>query len=378
MELMTKKDFNMFVPVNTPKFSGNEKKYLIDCIDSGWISSEGPYVRKFEENFAKFCDRKYAVAVTNGTIAIDIALKALDLPRGSEVILPSFTIISCIHEIVNSGLKPVYVDSSLETWNMDVNQIEEKITPNTSAIMAVHIYSFPVEMDKVISLAKKYNLKIIEDAAEMHGQTYNGNICGSFGDISTFSFYANKHITTGEGGMILTNNKDYYEKILSLRNLCFTKEKRFYHTHLGTNARMTNIQAALGVAQLENINAIVKRKREIGELYNNLLVKNDKFITLPSKMPYADNIYWVYGILLKDSSNMTRIIEFLNKNGVGNRPFFYPLHKQPVLKEFNNNLSLPNSEILSENGFYIPSGLGITDKEIEYVSQKVNEILNQI
>ena len=375
---MTKKDFNMFVPVNTPKFSGNEKKYLIDCIDSGWISSEGPYVRKFEENFAKFCDRKYAVAVTNGTIAIDIALKALDLPRGSEVILPSFTIISCIHEIVNSGLKPVYVDSSLETWNMDVNQIEEKITPNTSAIMAVHIYSFPVEMDKVISLAKKYNLKIIEDAAEMHGQTYNGNICGSFGDISTFSFYANKHITTGEGGMILTNNKDYYEKILSLRNLCFTKEKRFYHTHLGTNARMTNIQAALGVAQLENINAIVKRKREIGELYNNLLVKNDKFITLPSKMPYADNIYWVYGILLKDSSNMTRIIEFLNKNGVGNRPFFYPLHKQPVLKEFNNNLSLPNSEILSENGFYIPSGLGITDKEIEYVSQKVNEILNQI
>jgi len=375
---MTKKDFNMFVPVNTPKFSGNEKKYLIDCIDSGWISSEGPYVRKFEENFAKFCDRKYAVAVTNGTIAIDIALKALDLPRGSEVILPSFTIISCIHEIVNSGLKPIFVDSSLETWNMDVNQIEEKITPNTSAIMAVHIYSFPVEMDKVISLAKKYNLKIIEDAAEMHGQTYNGNICGSFGDISTFSFYANKHITTGEGGMILTNNKDYYEKILSLRNLCFTKEKRFYHTHLGTNARMTNIQAALGVAQLENINVIVKRKREIGQLYNNLLVKNDKFTTLPSKMPYADNIYWVYGILLKDSNNMEKIIEFLNKNGVGNRPFFYPLHKQPVLKEFNNNLSLPNSEILSENGFYIPSGLGITDKEIEYVSQKVNEILNQI
>jgi perosamine synthetase len=375
---MTKKDFNMFVPVNTPKFSGNEKKYLIDCIDSGWISSEGPYVKKFEENFAKFCDRKYAVAVTNGTIAIDIALRALDLPRGSEVILPSFTIISCIHEIVNSGLKPVFVDSSLETWNMDVNQIEEKITPNTSAIMAVHIYSFPVEMDKVISLAKKYNLKIIEDAAEMHGQTYNGNICGSFGDISTFSFYANKHITTGEGGMILTNNKDYYEKILSLRNLCFTKEKRFYHTHLGTNARMTNIQAALGVAQLENIDAIVKRKREIGQLYNNLLVKNEKFTTLPSKMPYADNIYWVYGLLLKDSSNMIKIIDFLNKNGVGNRPFFYPLHKQPVLKEFNNNLSLPNSEILSENGFYIPSGLGITDKEIEYVSQKLNQILNEI
>ena len=376
--LMTKKDFNMFVPVNTPKFSGNEKKYLIDCIDSGWISSEGPYVRKFEENFAKFCDRKYAVAVTNGTIAIDIALKALDLPRGSEVILPSFTIISCIHEIVNSGLKPVFVDSSLETWNMDVNQIEEKITPNTSAIMAVHIYSFPVEMDKIISIAKKHNLKIIEDAAEMHGQTYNGNICGSFGDISTFSFYANKHITTGEGGMILTNNKDYYEKILSLRNLCFTKEKRFYHTHLGTNARMTNIQAALGVAQLENINLIVERKREIGELYNNLLVKNNKFTTLPSKMPYANNIYWVYGILLKDSNNMEKIIKFLNKNGVGNRPFFYPLHKQPVLKEFNDNLNLPNSEILSENGFYIPSGLGITDKEIEYVSMKLNQILNEI
>ena len=374
---MTKKGFNMFVPVNTPKFSGNEKKYLLDCIDSGWISSEGPYVKKFEENFAKFCDRKFAITVTNGTVAIDIALRALNLPRESEVILPSFTIISCIHEIVNLGLKPVFVDSSLETWNMDVNQIEEKITPNTSAIMVVHIYSFPVDMDKVISLAKKYNLKIIEDAAEMHGQTYNGKICGSFGDISTFSFYANKHITTGEGGMILTDNENFYEKILSLRNLCFKNEKRFYHTHLGTNARMTNIQAALGVAQLENINAIVKRKREIGELYNNLLVKNEKFTTLPSKMPYADNIYWVYGILLKDSDNMEKIIEFLNKNGVGNRPFFYPLHKQPVLKKYNN-LNLPNSEFLSENGFYIPSGLGITDEQIEYVVKKLNEIIKQL
>jgi len=369
----------MQVPVNIPCFFGNEKKYLNECIDTGWVSSEGPFVKRFENEFAEFCNRKYAVAVTNGTVAIDLAIKTLNLPKGSEVILPSFTIISCVLEIINSGLKPVFIDSSLKTWNVDVDLIEEQITTNTSAIMVVHTYSFPVEMDKILELSQKHGLKVIEDAAEMHGQTYNGKICGSFGDISTFSFYANKHITTGEGGMVLTDNEDYYNRLKSLRNLCFNNEKRFYHTEIGTNARMTNIQAALGVAQLENIHAITERKRKVGEYYTELLNKNDDvYTTLPLKMPYADNIYWVYGILLKDSKKMQIIVDQLRKNGIGTRPFFYPLHKQPILKNLNINYNLPNSEFLSENGFYLPSGVGMTMEQVDYVATTLNSIFKTL
>ena len=242
-----------FIPVNIPLVDGNEKKYLNECIDTGWISSEGPFVKQFEDQFANRVQRKYAIAVTNGTAALDVGIEALGIGPGDEVILPAFTIISCIGQIIRSGATPVLVDSDPLTWNMNLKQVEEKITEHTKAIMVVHIFGLPVDIEPLLEIAKNNNIKIIEDAAEMHGQTYNGNPCGSFGDISTFSFYPNKHITTGEGGMIVTNDAQLAEDCRSLRNLCFQPEKRFVHERFGWNYRMTNIQATLGISQLSRI-----------------------------------------------------------------------------------------------------------------------------
>ena len=254
-----------FIPVNTPLVDGNEKKYLQKCIDTGWISSEGPHVREFEEKFAEIVDRKHAISVTNGSNALETAITALDLQKGDEVILPTFTIISCVAPLIRIGAVPVFVDADPLTWNMDTSQIEDKITSRTKAIMAVHIYGLPVDMDHLLGLADKYGLKVIEDAAEAHGLQYKGKICGSFGDVSTFSFYPNKLITTGEGGIIVTNNNAIADKCRSLRNLCFQSKKRFFHEELGWNFRMTNIQAALGLAQIERLDEFIKKKEAWAE-----------------------------------------------------------------------------------------------------------------
>ncbi|MHC5714786.1 MAG: DegT/DnrJ/EryC1/StrS family aminotransferase, partial [Nostoc sp.] len=245
------------IPVNQPLLNGNEKKYLLQCIETGWISSEGPFVKQLEQEFAARVGRKYGIAVSNGSVALDAAVAALGISQGDEVILPTFTIISCAAAIVRAGAVPVIVDSDPVTWNMDVSQMEAKITSRTKAIMIVHIYGLPVDVDPIQDLADKYGLYIIEDAAEMHGQTYKGRSCGSFGNISTFSFYPNKHITTGEGGIIVTNDAHLAERCQSLRNLCFQPQKRFVHEELGWNMRMSNLQAALGVAQLERLDEFV-------------------------------------------------------------------------------------------------------------------------
>ena len=280
-----------FIPVNTPLLDGNEKKYLIECLETGWISSEGPYVKKFEDLFSAKMGRKYGVAVSNGSVALDTALIALGIKEGDEVIMPAFTIICCASAITRLGAIPVLVDADPKTWSMNIEQIEAKITQKTRAIMVVHIYGLPVDMDKVLELARKYNLKIIEDAAEEIGQTYNGKTIGSFGDISCFSFYPNKHITTGEGGMILTDNEELTEKCRYLRNLCFQPERRFYHEDLGYNYRLTNMQAALGVAQLERLDSFIEKKRRIGRKYNELLADlNDKLELPLFQTDYAENI----------------------------------------------------------------------------------------
>jgi len=365
-----------FIPVNEPQLNGNEKKYLEQCIDTGWISSEGPFVKRFEENLATRIGRKYGVAVSSGTAALDVAVEALDIGPGDEIILPTFTIISCIQQIVRSGATPVLIDSEPLTWNMDVRQIEENITQRTKAIMVVHTYGLPVDMDPVLILAKKYDLKIIEDAAEQIGQTYNGKPCGSFGDISTFSFYPNKHITTGEGGMILTNDEKLADKCRSLRNLCFQKEKRFLHDHLGWNYRMTNVQAALGLAQLEQLDKFVEIKRTMGRLYS-LLLKDVEGIQLPlQKTDYAENIYWVYGIVLKDNIpfDAKEVIRKLGENGIGSRPFFYPMHEQPVFKKrglFECEF-YPVAENLARRGFYIPSGLALNEGQQKRIARSVS------
>lgn len=368
------------IPVNTPHIGNKEKEYLIKCIDTGWISSEGPYVDQFEREMALYAERKFGIAVCNGTAALEIAAKAIGISEGDEVIMPTFTIISPAQAISKLGAKPILVDSDLSTWNMDVTQIEAKITSRTKAILVVHIYGLPVDLDPILELCKKYQLKLIEDAAEMHGQTYKGKMCGSFGDVSIFSFYPNKHITTGEGGMIVTNDAELAEKCKSYRNLCFRPNQRFVHDEIGWNYRMTNLQAALGVAQLEQIEKFLVRKREVGNLYQSLLSGLEDKIILPLKSTdYSENIYWVFGMILKDAAKMNakEMMAKLQIKGIGSRPFFYPMHKQPVynMAGWYVNESYKNAELMADKGFYIPSGLGITDDEIKEVAQKVREIL---
>lgn len=368
-----------FIPVNEPLLNGNEKKYLAECIDTGWISSEGPFVKKFEEQFAARVGRKHGIAVSNGTSALDAAIEALGIGPGDEVILPTFTIISCIGQIVRTGAKPVLVDSNPITWNMDVSQIEDKITPRTKAIMAVHIYGLPVDMDPILDIAHHYGLKVLEDASQMHGQTYKSRQCGSIGDISTFSFYPNKHITTGEGGMIVTDDDKLAEDCRSLRNLCFQQQKRFVHERLGWNLRMTNMQAALGLAQLERLDEFVLRKRIMGQQYTELLF-NLPNLQLPlAKIDYAENNYWVYGIVLdgKIGFDAEEAMKRLTSKGIGTRPFFYPMHQQPVLRRLNlfNSESYPVAEHMYRQGLYLPSGMALTEKQIEIVANTVLEIL---
>ncbi len=369
-----------FIPVNEPLLDGNEKKYLQECIETGWISSEGPFIKEFERRVAERVTRKHGIAVTNGTAAIDAAVDALGIGAGDEVILPAFTIISCVNQIVRSGATPVLVDCDPLTWNMDVTQIEAKITARTKAIMIVHIYGLPVDVDPVLDIAARYGLRTIEDAAEMHGQTYRGKPCGSFGDVSTFSFYPNKHITTGEGGMIVTNDDQLAEECRSLRNLCFQPQKRFVHERLGWNLRMTNLQAAVGLAQIERLDEFVTRKRRMGTRYSEMLAGLPG-VELPIRSKdYADNIYWVYGVVLEESLNLDAetVIQRLSRMGVGCRPFFCPMHMQPVLRRMGlfEGETYPVAERLYERGFYLPSGLALTDDQMTSVAASLSAALS--
>lgn len=367
-----------YIPVNEPLLNGNEKKYLCECIDTGWISSEGPFVNRLEENMARYVDRKYAVAVCNGTVALDLAIEALQLNPGDEVIMPTFTIISCVLGLVRRGIKPVLVDSNPYTWNMDVTRIEEKITSKTKAIMVVHIYGLPVDMDPVIMLAKKYGLFVIEDGAEAHGLLYKEKKCGSFGDISIMSFYPNKHVTTGEGGMVLTDNPKLFERCKSFRNLCHKPGYRFVHEELGYNYRMSNIQAAIGVAQLEKIEEHMKKKLKMGRIYQDIFRENTRFQKPLDRTEYAQNVYWVFGLVMdrEDSQSAHELIEELGKKGIGCRPFFYPMHQQPALKKLGlfEGERYPVAEWLYEKGFYVPSGLSLTEEQMEFVGQVVNNL----
>ena len=369
---------NQFIPVNEPLLNGNEKKYLIECIETGWISSEGPFVKVFEERFAARMGRKHGIAVSNGTAALDAAIEALSLGSGDEIIVPAFTIISCVNQIVRNGATPVLVDSDPLTWNMDVSQIEAKITIKTKAIMVVHIYGMPVDMEPILNLCNRFGLLLIEDAAEAIGQNYRSKPCGSFGDISTVSFYPNKHITTGEGGMILTDDDELAEKCRELRNLCFKTGKRFVHEELGWNLRMTNLQAAIGVAQLERLDEFLLKKKVIGEYYNHLLADIPN-IQLPIKSDNnAENLYWVYGMVVDPTLGLAEeLMHKFTQSGVGTRPFFCPMHQQPALKNkgFFNGEEYPVSENLYQQGFYLPSGLAITESQIERVSHVCKSIL---
>ncbi len=373
---------NTFIPVNEPLLNGNEKKYLCKCIDTGWISSEGPFVKEFEQKMSASAGRKYGIAVSNGTAALEVAVQALGIGAGDEVIMPAFTIISCAMAVTKAGAVPVLVDSDMHTWNMKAEEIEAKITPRTKAIMIVHLYGLPVEADPILALAEKYGLKVIEDAAEMHGQTYKGKPCGSFGDISTFSFYPNKHITTGEGGMVVTDEEDLAQRCRMLRNLCFRKDVRYVHDEISDNYRFTNLQAAVGLAQLERLDEFVERKRTMGRYYTERLKDVEGLILPIEKTGYADNIYWVYGIVLNpdiQTDNKT-IQKLLADEGIGSRTFFWCMHEQPVYRKQGlfHGENYPNAEYLARKGFYIPSGLALTREQMDQVVTGVKRVMARV
>lgn len=375
------------IPVNEPLLDGNEKRYLNECIDTGWISSEGPFVARFESAMAKMVGRRHGIAVCNGTVALEAAVAALGLKPGDQVVMPTFTIISCAAAVVRRGCLPVLVDSDPLTWNLDVDklrarlkdEIELKQNNSIKAIMVVHIYGLPVDMDPLIEIANRYGLKIIEDAAQMHGQTYKGRPCGSFGELSTFSFYPNKHITTGEGGMVLTDDEELADRCRSLRNLCFQPQKRFVHEELGYNFRLTNLQAALGVAQLERLDDFVARKRQMGRYYTAKLAKIAGLELMPAGTSYADNIYWVYGVVLRDEVpfDAQEAMRRLGQRGIGTRPFFWPLHEQPVFSKQGLFVDerYPVAERLARRGFYIPSGLALSEGQIAEVIKALAEVM---
>ena len=367
-----------FIPVNIPYISNQDIKSVNRVLKKGWISSDGPEVKLFEEQFSKTINRRYSAAVSNGTAALEIAIKALNIKKNDEVIIPNFTIISNALAVVKQNAKPVLIDCDLKTWNIKIDDLEKKINKKTKAIIVTHIYSFSNDMDRILKICKKYKIFLIEDAAEVIGLKYKNKLCGSFGDISTFSFYANKQLTTGEGGMISTNNFKLYNKCKSLRNLCFGKKQRFNHDEIGWNYRITNIQAALGINQLKRLNSVVKRKMEIGNYYFQRLSKNKNIYMTPPNISFSKNIYWVVGIMIKNKKILaSNIIKKLNNFGIGARPFFWPMHKQQIFKKMKIFTSgkYPNSSYLGKYGFYIPSYIKISNSQMNYIISIINKLL---
>ena len=365
------------IPVCTPLIGRREAAYVMSCLRDNWISSSGKYLNLFEEKFSAYCGKKYGIATTNGTAALHLALAALGVGPGDEVIMPSFTIASTAFATLYCGAKPVLVDSEPETWNMDARQIEKKITKRTKIIMPVHIYGNPCAMGAIMQIAKKHKLYVIEDAAEAHGAEFNGKRAGGIGDAGCFSFYGNKIITTGEGGMVVTDDKKLAQRCRSLKNLSFLKKKRFWHEEIGFNYRMTNIQAALGLAQFEQIETFVKKRRNNARIYHSLL-SGIKGLTLPVERKGTKNVYWMYGFLVEKSFGMNRgrLMQKLHEKGIETRTFFFPMHRQPVLKKMGlfARERYPVAEGISQKGLYLPSGSGLKRQEIEYICDTIRSL----
>lgn len=359
-------DRRMHLPVAEPSLSDKELQYVSECILTGWISSAGKFVRRFEEALADFCGSGYSIATSSGTTALHLALLGLDIGPGDEVIVPTLTFIATANAVTYTGAKPVFVDSEPETWNIDPNKIEEAITPRTKAIIPVHLYGHPANMDPILEIASHYGLAVVEDAAEAHGARYKGRCVGGIGDIGIFSFYGNKIITTGEGGMVVTNKADLAEKIRMLRDHGMSTKQHYWHPAIGYNYRLTNLQAAVGVAQMEKMDDILKSKRRIAQIYNEGL-QNVPGISLAPEAPWASSVCWLYSVLIDGQLfGITRdqLMAKLQEQGIESRPFFPPLHTQPI---YNTGQNLPVAECLSATGLSLPSAVRLRTDEINRV-----------
>ncbi len=364
---------NQIIPIAEPILGKEEEDLVLKGIRSGWISSIGEYINQFEERFSKYCNTKYGITTSNGTTALHLSLVAANIGVGDEVIIPSMTFVATANAVSYTGAKPVFVDSTMETWTIDPDKIKEKINRRTKAIIPVHLYGHPSEMGRILSIARKYGLIVIEDAAEAHGALYKGKKVGSLSDMACFSFYGNKIITTGEGGMILTDNKNLAKKIRMLRDHGISKRRRYYYPHLGFNYRMTNLQAALGIAQLKKIDQIIQRKREIAELYKKYLspLKN---IYLQPEAKWAKNVFWMYSILVVKNGKKNRdfLIKQLKKRKIDSRPFFFPVHK---LSRYKENDQCHIAEFLGSSGINLPSSVVLTDQQVKHVAENIVNLL---
>lgn len=369
----------MRIPVAEPYIGDEELKNVIEAVKSGWISSKGKFIEEFEREFAKYCGVKYGVATANGTVALHLALKALGIGKGDEVIVPTLTFVATANAVTYCGAKPVFVDSHPEYWCIDPEKIEEKITPRTKAIIPVHLYGHPCDMDRIMEIARNYNLYVIEDAAEAHGAEYKSKKVGSFGDISCFSFYGNKMITTGEGGMCLTNNEELAERMRNLRDHAMSKNRRYWHETIGFNYRMTNLQAAVGVAQLKKLDEFIEKKRQIAKWYAEELKELEEKgqVKLHPEMNWAECVYWMYSILIEDKAKVSRneLMKKLEDMGIETRPFFIPMHLLPM---YNSGERLPVAEDLAERGLNLPSSVSLKLDQIKQISKSARAIMNEL
>jgi perosamine synthetase len=362
------------ISVASPVFSGNEKKYVNDCIDTTWISSSGKYISEFETKFAEFCGVKHALSCSNGTVAIHLALMAIGIKEGDEVIVPTLTYIASANAVRYCGATPVFADCDRCTWNLDADAFSAAITDKTRAVIVVPLYGNPADMDAIIDIARKHNIYVIEDAAEAHGATYKGKKTGSMGDMSSFSFFGNKIITTGEGGMVTTNSDELAAKMRLLKGQGMDPAHRYWFNIVGYNYRMTNIEAAIGLAQLENIDEHMQSRRRVSAAYMKELSELQEYIEFQKEQKNATHVQWMFSILLRDTVKKSRdeLIEFLAQNDIETRPVFYPMHVMPPYYE---NKSYPNAEYISQRGINLPSHGLLTQEDIVFVCDKIREFI---
>jgi perosamine synthetase len=363
---------NYKYPVYQPSLNGNEKKYVNECLDSTWISSKGRFIANFEAGFSEFTKIKHVIAVPNGTIALHLALLTLGIKRGDEVIVPTLTYVATANSVTYTGAKPVFVDSLSGTWQIDPDDIRRKITKRTKAIMPVHLYGYPSNMNEIKKMAEEFNLLIVEDCAESFGTKLNGTHVGNFGDISAFSFFGNKTITTGEGGIVATNNKKIFQLATRLKGQGLAKNREYWHDIVGYNYRMTNICAAIGLAQLERVNHIIKKKRQIANwYYNSLKNLNLEFHNETNDVFHS---YWMVNILVKNYKDRDKLREYLKANSIETRPVFFPIHTMPIYK--TKGQKFPVAEGIARRGITLPSYPALTKEDVFYISSKIRDFYN--
>lgn len=356
------------IPIYQPDLSGNEKKYLVECVESTWISSRGKFIDQFEEEFVKFTRVPFATSVNNGTVAIHLALEALGIGAGDEVIVPTLTYIASVNPIVQVGATPVFVDSLEATWQVDPEDIKRKITSKTKAIMVVHLYGQSADMDAIMKIASEHNLLVVEDCAEAFGTSYKGQHVGTFGDVGTFSFFGNKTITCGEGGMVTARSQDVYERMKHLKNQGVSKEKQYWHDAVAFNYRMTNMQAAIGLAQIERAQQFITRKKEIAELYKKQL--KDAPVVVHAEQPNTIHSYWMTSILVKKADDRESLRDFLKNEKIETRPLFYPVHTMPM---YVTGEIFPVAYSLGSRGINLPSWPGLSDEQVIFICEQIKK-----